>query len=1358
MFSETLESRIVLSATIGNNIGVGNELQNYRLAIAATAEYTGFFGGQTQALAAIETFVSDVNAIFEKELSIHFDLVTGTNTIFTDSATDGYTNGDTNQMLGVNTGILDGVIGNSNYDIGHVFGLASSGGSGLGGLGVVNDPAKKGRGASIFENPQGSDWVRLVAHEFGHQFGAEHTFNGDQYASTVGNRSATSAYEPASGSTLMSYAGIAGPDNLQLDPDPYFHGASFEEIQTLVSTTAPPNSVTPQSNNIPTVSGGVNYTIPAGTPFQLSAVGSDADTGDTLTYTWEQLDLGPAMSLPISDNGLSPLFRSFPPSTDPTRVLPRLDDLINNVNTAAIGEALPTTTRNLNFRATVRDGMGGVNSDDVLISVVNTGAPFAVTSPNTSVSWTGGTSQTIDWNVGGTIGNGINVANVGIDLSLDGGVTYPIVLATSTPNDGSHTLTVPNIDASQARIRVRGLGNIFFDISDADFTIASDSSSPGLTVTESDGSTIVGEGVLTGTSVDTYALALNTTPTGTVQVTVNADAQTEVSLDGSTFSSSVTIAFFDTTPTTVYVRGFDDSVFEGIHTGTITHSITASSDPGYVVGAAINPVVATIADDEAPPLIGVDFGPTGDASPTNWTLVTSEFGSTTSELQNELGISTVVDLTVAVGGGANTGNTNVPTNLPNHSPTLEELEGVRFATTSLTLTWKDLIPGQEYDLWLFLSENYGNTVAQNVTIVGAQTLPTFLMDSNPIGSSLLVNDVVADPARTLSDDAKRAVADASGTIRIDLIKVAGNDYVMLNGAAIQPVVTAPAGNNANLSVTTNGNEQGPVDIVFTVTLDQPNDTGSPITFDFDDLGTGSATSGLDYTAVDAAAQITIANGATSGTLTISVLDDSQSETIETIDAQISNPSEVTINLLTATATAEISDNDLIATLDVQILDAVIGEGAGTAATSVTITRSGDTTDPLELNLKSHDLSEVVIQAIAMIPAGQSSVTVALDAINETYLDGTQTVNITATTAGYSGDITPDTTFGVDGAVATDLDHNISPSIQDIKVQLDGKIITVGRDSTLSDTWNLIRLNPDGSFDSSFGVAGTVTTTFSGLTSVRPGGIILHADGRISVVGRYGGGGLIARYTNTGAPDTTFDGDGKVEIASQLLVTGIAHPDGSLSLIGSKGGNPGNALLRISNDGTVDTTFGIGGVVTEIFDSAANEAFADVVQQSDGKLVVSGRATFTGSNTQVFVARFNLDGSLDSSYGVAGYRLLDVHAPTLKVNAMALAPDGGVVVFGDAFSRSDWMLAKFDSTGAVDTSFANKGYTFLDFEGASDNGMDVLIQDDGKILALGGPFVIGNGNDRGVARFNPNGALDTSFSDDGYAIFSPFTPT
>ncbi len=823
---ETLERRIVLSATIGNNIGKGDQLQNYRLAIAATAEYTAFFGGQTQALAAIESFVSSVNEIFEPELSIHFDLVSDINTIFTDTASDGYSNGNTNAMISENTPILNTIIGSSNYDIGHVFGTSPSGGAGLAGLAVVNGVTNKGRGVSISSNPQGPSWVSLVGHELGHQFGAEHTFNANAFGAAVGNRSASNAYEPASGSTIMSYAGISGADDLQPDPDDYFHSASFEQVQTFIAGAGTPHTITPTGNSVPTVSGGSNFTIPAGTPFELTAIGSDADIGDTLVYTWEQLDRGDAMSLPLTDNGSSPLFRAFPPSTNANRVFPRLSDLAAGVNTAAIGEVLPTTTRDLNFRTTVRDGNHGVNSDDVLISVVDTGTPFAITAPNGTENWAGGVSQLITWNVGETDANGINVADVAIDLSLDGGLTYPLTLESSTPNDGTHTLNAPNFDAAAARIRVRPIGNVFFDISDANFTISANAGAAGVTVTESDGSTLVSEdGVVGGAGTDTYTIALNTIPTSNVTITVDGGAQTEVSLDNVSFASSVLVDLNNTTAQTIHVRGLDDTLAEGIHSGTITHMITASSDANYPLGAPINPVVASIADDELQPVVGVDFDLATGASPTNWTRVSQQFGGTTSNLVREDGVVTPIGLTLGVGGAAGL-NPSAPSAVPLHSPPLEAIDGNHLAADSLTLTWTGLTPGTDYNIYLLTAENFGSNVLQNISITGGAGNPLpFVQDTSAIGNGLLVNGGLANPGKPIEADAVIAQADGGGEIRIVVSDISGGgvDDALLSGAAIQEIGPSTVGFSVIQSGdSTTVSESGTTDTFDVVLFSQPS--------------------------------------------------------------------------------------------------------------------------------------------------------------------------------------------------------------------------------------------------------------------------------------------------------------------------------------------------------------------------------------------------------------------------------------------------------------------------------------------------------------------------------------------------------
>jgi len=448
----------------------GTTLRTYRLAVAATGEYTQYHGGTVaQAMSAIVTTVNRVTGIYERELAIRLQLVADNDRIVhTNGSTDPYTNDDGDAMLDQNQSNLDSVIGSANYDIGHVF---STGGGGVAGLGVVGG-ARKAEGVTGSSSPVGDPFdVDFVAHEMGHQYGANHTFNGVD-GSCDGNRNASTAYEPGSGSTIMAYAGICDSDDLQPNSDPYFHFASHEEIMTFVTTGGGGSSAveSPTTNTPPTVEAGGDYTIPKNTPFRLTATGNDAD-GNSLTYCWEERDLGPARVVSAADNGSSPLFRSWSPVTSPTRSFPRLADLLDN--TTATGEQLPVLGRMMNFRCTVRDnraGGGGVASDDMSVTVDAGSGPFRVTFPNTTQTLSGG--QIVRWDVAGTIDAPVNAANVDILLSTDGGLAFTTALATMVPNDGAHAVVLPNIDKSSARIMVMGSSNVFFDVSDVDFAIA----------------------------------------------------------------------------------------------------------------------------------------------------------------------------------------------------------------------------------------------------------------------------------------------------------------------------------------------------------------------------------------------------------------------------------------------------------------------------------------------------------------------------------------------------------------------------------------------------------------------------------------------------------------------------------------------------------------------------------------------------------------------------------------------------------------------------------------------------------------------------------------------------------------------
>jgi hypothetical protein len=475
------------------NFVTGSTLRTYRLAVAATAEFTQQYGAGSVAttLTKITTLINQVNAVYQKEATIRFQLIANeTNIIFTDPAI--YTNATPSTMLAENQTKLDAVIGSANYDIGHVFGgISVSPGfisfSGVASIGVACATGSKGRGVSTMGGASSSFphsiFVSGVTHEIGHQFSALHTFNSTT-GGCAGQRSASGAYEPGSGSTIMGYS-ICGADNLQNLPDLYFHTGSVERIVNYAAAGGNCAATTATGNGPPIIPTLSNFTIPASTPFVLTGSATDPD-GDALTYSWEEYDLGNA-SPPNTDDGTRPLFRSFPPSTNPSRTFPRLQYILNTSNvppsgyacggsTCFTGELLPSTTRTMNFRFTAHDDKpsgGGSISANQQVSVVSTAGPFAVTQPNTAVSWPGGAPQVITWNVASTSGAPISAANVKISLSTDGGNTFPTVLAASTPNDGTETVAVPSISTTMARIKVEAVGNIFFDISDTNFTITS---------------------------------------------------------------------------------------------------------------------------------------------------------------------------------------------------------------------------------------------------------------------------------------------------------------------------------------------------------------------------------------------------------------------------------------------------------------------------------------------------------------------------------------------------------------------------------------------------------------------------------------------------------------------------------------------------------------------------------------------------------------------------------------------------------------------------------------------------------------------------------------------------------------------
>ena len=450
------------------------ELLLFRLALSCNAEYTTYFGGTVAgALAAMNATMTRVNGVFEKDLSIHMNIIANNNlVIFTNATTDPYTTmGNWNGQLQTT---LTNIIGENNYDIGHMFGSTGGGGN-AGCIGCVCVDGSKGSGITSPANgvPMGDTFdIDYVAHEMGHQFGGNHTFSHNVEGSGVN-------VEPGSGSTIMGYAGITTRD-VQLNSDDYFVYASIKQIQDNMVGKTCPTRVT-LSNITPVVDAGLDYTIPKSTPFVLTGTASDGN-GDALTYCWEQNDTattqtGAASAASATKTG-GPNWRSYDPVSSPQRYFPPLARVVANQSTTQgtdiVVEALSSVARTLNFVLTVRDnfaGSGQTNSDAMTVTVDAVAGPFLVSTPNTAVSWAVGSNQTVTWDVAGTTANGVNAQYVDVFLSTDGGFTYPIQLASKVPNDGSEVITVPNNVGTTNRIMVKGYKHIFYDISNANFSI-----------------------------------------------------------------------------------------------------------------------------------------------------------------------------------------------------------------------------------------------------------------------------------------------------------------------------------------------------------------------------------------------------------------------------------------------------------------------------------------------------------------------------------------------------------------------------------------------------------------------------------------------------------------------------------------------------------------------------------------------------------------------------------------------------------------------------------------------------------------------------------------------------------------------
>jgi hypothetical protein len=762
------------SPFIGTNIARGNNLRVLRLAVSCTGEFTQSVSGANDAekvnevLIQMKNWVKEINLMYGREYCVRFELIPDNllrNLIFTNPATDPWLDmsggaGCTNSgnILNIQASTIDGIVGVANYDISHVILFNFNGGC----------------AGSFKLGYSGGFDIGITRHEIGHQFSQSHTIN----------NGGANNYEPENTGGRTIQGGNVFP---------YAHANSYHQLALLLNnnTTSGYNILT--GNNIPNVNAGLNRSIPISTPFTLIGTATDIDSGDYLTYVWDQLDGGIAQNLPTTNDTQGALFSRLLPQNSNNRTFPQMSSIIAN-DFSNSEEDLPTQARDLNFRLTVNDNhkfnyngtlvnASGINSDDIKISVVNNGGAFQVTSQSTTVTYIGGSNQTITWNVAGTNLSPINTTNVKISLSTDGGNTFPFVLIANTINDGTESVTMPNFNTSLARIKIEAVANYFFAINSQNFTIIQNTNIGGINVLITGSNTLVSEYGRT----DTYSINLLKTPLNAVTVLITADNQTEISLNGVSFRNNISISLISTSPIVITVRGKYDNLEEGGHLGVIQHIISASSDIiNYPVGMIGQNVIANVSDAQLQAIIGIDFDDSNSTeSPTNWIKISDIRNQTFSNLIYEDGTPSTINLTTnatncGIGGCGFPYGTIIE---PVHFQSLSKLKGLTYATGTASFTWSGLEVNTQYHIFIFGLGVFG-PINQNISITGNSTPISFVQNAST--NVLYIND---RPATNdyLDNFAKVVTSSSTGTIIINTSSNLTNTEMAFAGIGIRKV-------------------------------------------------------------------------------------------------------------------------------------------------------------------------------------------------------------------------------------------------------------------------------------------------------------------------------------------------------------------------------------------------------------------------------------------------------------------------------------------------------------------------------------------------------------------------------------------
>lgn len=466
-----LQDAIDIQPSSTANKSNGSVRHVYRLAMSCTGEYAQAVAGanptKAMVMSVIASTVNRVNAIYEKELSVSFNLIPNNDAIvYTDPATDPYScNTNLDCLIGEVENHISTTIGNSNFDIGHI--LATAGG----GLAALSAVCANGAKASGTSSSTGPNDYHVILHEMGHQFGANHTFSANT-GGCNGNGEELNAYEPGSGSTIMSYGGLCDPNNVTNSSDNYFSVPSLLEINNILTGQGSTcGDIVPGTAPVAfdDFSDTLFY-IPKNTPFELRGPeATSTQANSTITYVWEQFDLG-NFGQTEEENGDAeegPLFRSYTPTANRSRVFPTVNYILDG-SYSGVGERLPQKEREMNFKYTARSasqswGTFKFTDYNVKLMVLDVDE-FRVTGPASDETWNPGEVKTITWDKGGTVDAPINCGFVNIYLSLDDGLTFPYVIVMNAPNTGSYDYTVYDVNTTKGRIKVQGTGQAFMDI------------------------------------------------------------------------------------------------------------------------------------------------------------------------------------------------------------------------------------------------------------------------------------------------------------------------------------------------------------------------------------------------------------------------------------------------------------------------------------------------------------------------------------------------------------------------------------------------------------------------------------------------------------------------------------------------------------------------------------------------------------------------------------------------------------------------------------------------------------------------------------------------------------------------------